>query len=254
MNKDTNDLYLESMEIAYRMISLNDIDEFMIKNRKGLIKKLASIEHILRNIEDPETRADLLQWAVSNILTTQDWFFIKPTKIHSLKDYEKLAEITCAPLGSPVKDTHHMEMGVITEVGEIIDPIKKWFAYNKELDLINVQEEFGDLMWYLINQCRLFGIVYEDELIPNAIFPENYGSNEMMVWEKTRQLLKQYLNGAGPMYVIQDIFDICHAMRWDFWQILTNNIDKLERRFKGKFDAYYAINRDLNKERKELEK
>jgi len=42
----------------------------------------------------------------------------------------------------------HACLGLASEVGEIADALKKHIIYSKELDLINVMEESGDISWY----------------------------------------------------------------------------------------------------------
>lgn len=46
-------------------------------------------------------------------------------------------------------DLLHMAVGISTEAGELLDAVKKHVFYNKNLDLINVIEELGDLEFYL---------------------------------------------------------------------------------------------------------
>lgn len=43
----------------------------------------------------------------------------------------------------------HLATGVAGEAGELLDAIKKYVIYNKELDVTNVVEELGDLMFYM---------------------------------------------------------------------------------------------------------
>jgi NTP pyrophosphatase (non-canonical NTP hydrolase) len=43
----------------------------------------------------------------------------------------------------------HGSMGLCTESGELLDNLKKHIFYGKELDLVNLVEECGDLFWYL---------------------------------------------------------------------------------------------------------
>lgn len=47
----------------------------------------------------------------------------------------------------------HAAMGLETEVGEFMDPLKKFFYYGKELDSVNLAEEIGDMMWYIAIAC-----------------------------------------------------------------------------------------------------
>lgn len=42
----------------------------------------------------------------------------------------------------------HACLGLMSETGEIADALKKHIIYSKELDLINLMEESGDVSWY----------------------------------------------------------------------------------------------------------
>lgn len=95
-------------------------------------------------------------------------------------------------------DILHSCFGVVTESGEITDQLKRHMFYGAPLDIINLAEEYGDLLWYI------------------AIF--------------------------------------CHWTGYTFEQLMTMNINKLTVRFPDKFDKEKALNRNLNAERKELEK
>ena len=114
-----------------------------------------------------------------------------------IKEYCEKSKNTCADLHYREKNNLHMILGMLTEVGELADVYKKKLAYDKEIDIINVKEEIGDLMFYISNFCRM--------------------------------------------------------NNFDLEEILEKNIEKLKTRYPEKFDSYYAINRDLNKERDILE-
>ena len=43
----------------------------------------------------------------------------------------------------------HAAIGMATEAGEILDQVKKHLFYGKPLDWSNLDEEAGDMMWYL---------------------------------------------------------------------------------------------------------
>lgn len=43
----------------------------------------------------------------------------------------------------------HMVLGMSGEAGELLDNIKKYVIYNKSIDLINIIEELGDLLFYI---------------------------------------------------------------------------------------------------------
>lgn len=42
----------------------------------------------------------------------------------------------------------HACLGLMSETGEIADALKKHIIYGRELDLINLMEESGDVSWY----------------------------------------------------------------------------------------------------------
>lgn len=94
-------------------------------------------------------------------------------------------------------DLLHAAMGVSTEAGELLDVLKKFLAYGKPMDKVNILEECGDIEWYLAIIYRRFNVTKEE--------------------------------------------------------VLEMNINKLKKRFPDKFDADQAINRDLTKERAQLE-
>lgn len=43
----------------------------------------------------------------------------------------------------------HMVMGISGEAGELLDAIKKYVIYNKELDYDNIIEELGDIEFFM---------------------------------------------------------------------------------------------------------
>ncbi len=42
----------------------------------------------------------------------------------------------------------HAVIGMSTEAGELLDVLKKYIFYGKELDFVNIEEELGDSNWY----------------------------------------------------------------------------------------------------------
>lgn len=92
----------------------------------------------------------------------------------------------------------HAQLGMVTEVGEFTDALKKFIMYGKEIDRVNLLEELGDLEWYI------------------AMALIALGSNHEHIWDR--------------------------------------NIAKLKARYPEKFTEHAALNRNLNDERKELEK
>lgn len=74
----------------------------------------------------------------------------------------------------------HAAVGCSTESGELLDAVKKYWAYDKPLDMENVKEELGDLLFYFTMVINWTGFslqeIMEDNIkklqkrYPNAVF------------------------------------------------------------------------------------
>ena len=54
------------------------------------------------------------------------------------------------------------------ETGELLDCIKKHTIYQKPLDVENVKEELGDLLFYMSNLMQSVGLSFEEVLQHNV--------------------------------------------------------------------------------------
>lgn len=61
----------------------------------------------------------------------------------------------------------HMSVGISGEAGELLDAIKKHVVYQKPLDVENVKEELGDLLFYMSNLMQSVGLTFEEILQHN---------------------------------------------------------------------------------------
>lgn len=109
----------------------------------------------------------------------------------NINEYLKQSSRTCPDLGDDLHNQLHMAIGASTETNELLDAYKKWLAYGKPLDKINIAEEIFDCMWYLINLCRMLGIDPERGLQNNIDklrirYPEKFTS-ENAINRKTEQ-------------------------------------------------------------------
>jgi len=79
--------------------------------------------------------------------------------IHTLDflEFQALAMRTANRMGRD-KDLIHAAMGLTSEAGEFMDAIKANYAYNKELDVENLIEELGDILWFVALACNSLGI------------------------------------------------------------------------------------------------
>lgn len=57
----------------------------------------------------------------------------------------------------------HAAIGCVTESGELLDALKKQMFYGRELDVVNVKEEAGDILWYLAILFDELGTDFETE-------------------------------------------------------------------------------------------
>ena len=114
-----------------------------------------------------------------------------------ISKYQEEASRTCASIDEGLLDDMHMVLGMQTEVAEIADVYKKHIAYGKELDLVNVKEELGDVMWYIANMCNFHGWDLREILdtninklkirYPNKFTTENALNRDLV---KERQILE----------------------------------------------------------------
>ncbi len=164
----------------------------------------------------------------------------------NLKQYQEQSARTCSDLGSLEQNLLHMKLGIFTEVGEILDIFKKWLAYGKEIDYVNLGEEIADVCWYAINEDRLKGFIYLEEDKPL------YYSMCPLITEDILDSLLNYQSRFEDN-VLNLMYNIAESCGIDFYKCLENNIAKLKIRYPDKFDTAKALNRDLESERKKLE-
>lgn len=115
-----------------------------------------------------------------------------------ISEYVDLAENTRSKLDTTLLDNIHMALGLVTEAGELADVFKKNLAYGKEIDWINVQEEMGDLVWYLAGLCNINGFDLE-KILENNIkklktrYPNKFSFKSAIDrnLEKEREILEE---------------------------------------------------------------
>lgn len=97
------------------------------------------------------------------------------TNVNTLiKDFEKMT-IALAKDGEQIKqeitpeqaNLLHMGVGAAGEAAELLDAIKKHTIYQKPLDIENIKEELGDLLFYMSNLMQSVGLSFEEILQHN---------------------------------------------------------------------------------------
>lgn len=82
--------------------------------------------------------------------------------------YSHFVQQLVKDMGSPTLDLLHAAVGISGEAGELLDAVKKNWAYGKPLDRANVIEELGDLEFYCCAMRMLAGVTRQEVLQANA--------------------------------------------------------------------------------------
>lgn len=168
----------------------------------------------------------------------------------NLQEYQLAAARTCPSLGEREDgkdlDLIHMDMGIFTEVAEIIDICKKKLAYKKEIDLVHLGEEIADASWYCVNKLRFMEISINQTGKPKVFEPDVI---------KVYELLEDYMiqDGEDANFLLYILNCLAASFGLNYEELLDKNIAKLKVRYPDKFDTNRAINRNLDDERKTLE-
>lgn len=108
----------------------------------------------------------------------------------------------------------HAAMGLVTESAELLDALKKAMFYGKELDVTNIKEEAGDMLWYLALLFDALGTNFESEQARVIAklkdrFPDKFtnelAENRDLV--KERKTLESDFKAASPTTV--NVCDFC---------------------------------------------
>ena len=80
-------------------------------------------------------------------------------------------------------DVQHAILGVFTEGAELVEALGISAVDGEPLDLVNLDEEFGDILWYVAVYCDHRGISIEDLMAKNiaklrARFPDRFSTEK----------------------------------------------------------------------------
>jgi NTP pyrophosphatase (non-canonical NTP hydrolase) len=85
----------------------------------------------------------------------------------NIEDYQEAVQRTCATADRD--DTLKLSLiGLQDELGEVAGPLKKYLWHGHTLDRDHIQDEMGDMMWYLATLCNALGITLEAALQGNV--------------------------------------------------------------------------------------
>lgn len=116
-----------------------------------------------------------------------------------MRHYQKLAERTSATKTSEGRDAcrhrlvHHRReirllhgvMGLCTEAGEAQDQLKRVIFYGADLDVVNLAEEVGDVLWYCAEILNALDVDMSDVMEKNiaklrARFPDKFTEGDAL--------------------------------------------------------------------------
>lgn len=84
----------------------------------------------------------------------------------NIDDYQDAVRRTCVTTDRD--DAVKLSLiGLQDELGEIAGPLKKHLWHGHELDLAHVQDEIGDVLWYLATLCNTLDISLSETLVRN---------------------------------------------------------------------------------------
>lgn len=81
-------------------------------------------------------------------------------------DYQHQAART-APNGCVFEQLSNYAFGLVGESGELIDHLKKVLYHGHPVNKPKIREEAGDVLWYLANLLREFGIEMDEVMAGN---------------------------------------------------------------------------------------
>jgi len=84
-----------------------------------------------------------------------------------VKAISKPGEDILATLSPEKANLVHMALGIAGESGELVDAIKKHIIYGKQIDLVNVVEELGDIEFFLEGIRQSFDLTREETILGN---------------------------------------------------------------------------------------
>lgn len=156
----------------------------------------------------------------------------------------------------------HAALGMATGIEELSKAISKY-------DYVNIQEEIGDLLWYVAiaydASKRKFGDAITIPCVPqNARCVTSPVLASMQVQNAAHvglfvDIMKRaifYDNYSMDCYrvntaigaLFMSLYWTCVAIGIPMRDIMNDNIAKLQKRYDGKFSAFRALNRDIDNE------
>ena len=93
----------------------------------------------------------------------------KDKDLISCTEYQEFASSALQPKFKGETGLYGFALGLGGETGEVLDAIKKREFYErKDIPIEHIEEELGDVMWYIANICTRYGLSLDDVLVKNV--------------------------------------------------------------------------------------
>lgn len=182
-------------------------------------------------------------------------------------EYRTQTPRTLSKLDTQVLDSVHMCLGFGSELEELSAALIK-------KDIVNIAEELTDICWYISNYLNIWNLNSEfiiegtNEILHTTAINWNQldllfhditiSISKLQDFDKKLLAYRKPVSDIDRLIAIEGLIihvdDAFCELGMDAEQHMQNNIDKLRVRYPEKFTEEAAINRNLDKERKELEK
>jgi len=185
----------------------------------------------------------------------------------------EVTEEIAARFNQEVADAFHGAIGISGEVSEIHEAFYNANFLPDKIDTVNLQEELGDICWYIANMCT--ALKYDanwalpqtkveqsadeglDNFLLKSIKMSVISGNIMDAFKR-----KIYYNvelDKGKLIdwlnqLIKLVYGMAENLKIALPIVQQKNVDKLRERFGEKFSEHAASNRNLEAEREILEK
>lgn len=110
-----------------------------------------------------------------------DWSIYEMGYTHgtSCSLYATFVESRFKTFPSEIESLLHAGIGISGEAGELLDALKKTWVYGAPLDLLNIHEELGDLLFYITALADFIGtdpgmLMQDNQKKLELRYPEGY--------------------------------------------------------------------------------
>jgi NTP pyrophosphatase (non-canonical NTP hydrolase) len=182
---------------------------------------------VLKNRERPAEHVELNFTVDTSGVTFKDppGFVTKPADrcaehAHTMLNYVDNAMRSLSPPETykpPPMDLFHSVCGVMTESGELMDALKRYCFYDKDMDPVNLKEEYGDLLWYIALGCKYLGCNMAELMDMNIRklakrYPDKFSKQDAVCRDLTSEraeLERERLNGMTGDELAVDMLTRC---------------------------------------------